>query len=74
MMLWSKTAQLKVENLAQTTFRSSPIRYHAPQITLQLHTFEAYMHLVQWGHCDQKLGQTVNNPYVCVCKFHNINK
>ncbi len=32
MFLLSKTAQLKVENSAQTTFRFSPVRYRAPRL------------------------------------------
>jgi hypothetical protein len=32
MLLLSKTTQLKVENLAQTTFRFSPFKYRTPQI------------------------------------------
>jgi hypothetical protein len=30
-LLWSKTAWLKVENLTQTTFRFSPVSFCAPQ-------------------------------------------
>ncbi len=30
----SKTAQIKVENLAQTIFRYSPAGYHAPYSTM----------------------------------------
>jgi hypothetical protein len=32
-----KTAKLKVENLAQTTFRLSPISFRAPQPCLHIH-------------------------------------
>ncbi len=32
MFLLSKTAWLKVENSAQTTFRFSPVRYRTPQV------------------------------------------
>jgi hypothetical protein len=31
MLLLNKTAQLKVENSAQTVFRFSPVRYRAPR-------------------------------------------
>ncbi len=40
MLLSSKTAQLKVENSAQTTFRFSPVSYRAPRVhpyNLDLH-------------------------------------
>jgi hypothetical protein len=30
-LLLSETAQLKVENSAQTAFRFPPVRYHAPR-------------------------------------------
>jgi hypothetical protein len=38
MFLLSKTDQLKLENLAQTTFRFSPVRYRAPRF-ICLHYF-----------------------------------
>jgi hypothetical protein len=53
MFLLSKTAQLKVENSAQTTFRFSPVRYHAPQVLLvkgkcppYMHTEKVYTHFI----------------------------
>jgi len=36
-MLWKETAQLKVENLAQTSYRLSPIRYCAPSFNPPTH-------------------------------------
>ncbi len=46
MFLLSKTAQLKVENLAQTTFRFSPVIYRAPRI---IHSFHVCTFLLSSG-------------------------
>ncbi len=36
-LLWNKTAYLKVEKSAQTTFRFSPVRYHSTLVVIRAH-------------------------------------
>ncbi len=55
MFLLSKTAQLKVENSAKTTFRFSPVRYRAPRVSLLQGCLKIEQNIIMLGTAEMAI-------------------